>query len=376
MKRKGLRIIFLVLLISISCQEKPTDHAVFKYFPEASLFEDGFVSKYYYHYYPDNPDQRAATEIGYTKYTKLNDTLYKTDNYNAGFDWQSERYYVVTENTILLDRGRGVDRGSITDTFDLDLVSKTISVWEGEMEKPYQILYQFNSESYTYSEMQKTAFDSVMLEKPARVFNTEWDYVKQESDSLVSDGATSSYYVQGMGYIGARNKGPDYLQEIELVEQMSVKEFEKRANHGEHRTAYIDPSNTMSDDSDFKICNHEREIADYYWSNPDARYSEGKRAMLDTIYAHVDESKLVGPNGKLVFRFVVNCEGQAGRFVAEGFDLDYQRTDFNQETVDHLFGILQKLEKWEPVLFGDELQDAYFYITFNIENGEIVDILP
>ena len=366
----------MVLLISISCQEKPTDHAVFKYFPEASLFEDGFVSKYYYHYYPDNPDQRAATEIGYTKYTKLNDTLYKTDNYNAGFDWQSERYYVVTENTILLDRGRGVDRGSITDTFDLDLVSKNISVWEGEMEKPYQILYQFNSESYIYSEMQKTAFDSVMLEKPARVFNTEWDYVKQESDSLVSDGATSSYYVQGMGYIGARNKGPDYLQEIELVEQMSVKEFEKRANHGEHRTAYIDPSNTMSDDSDFKICNHEREIADYYWSNPDARYSEGKRAMLDTIYAHVDESKLVGPNGKLVFRFVVNCEGKAGRFVAEGFDLDYQRTDFNQETVDHLFGILQKLEKWEPVLFGDELQDAYFYITFNIENGEIVDILP
>ena len=39
----------------------------------------------------------------------------------------------------------------------------------------------------------------------------------------------------------ARAKGPEFSRHIELAEQMSIEEFEKRANHGEHRVAYIDP---------------------------------------------------------------------------------------------------------------------------------------
>ena len=157
---------------------------------------------------------------------------------------------------------------------------------------------------------------------------------------------------------------------------MSVSEFASRASHGEHRVAWIDPNSTMSDDSDFRICGHELKIVDYYWSSPDAGYLYGKRAMLDTIHSNLDNLKLFKQSGRLVFRFVVNCDGEPGRFIVRGYDLNYQRMEFQKETVDHLFSIMQKLEKWKPVLFGEELQDAYFYITFNIEDGEITNILP
>ncbi len=376
MKMKRFKIKVLLGLILVSCQETPTKHPVYDFFPPTSLFEEGYVSKYYYHYYPDNPDQRAATEIGYTKYTLLNDTLYRTDNYNAGFDWQSERYYAVKGDTIQLHQGRVLERGNITDTTELNIVTGTKSVWQGEMKRPFQTRYKYGDQSYLYTEYQTSVGDTIILNKPAKVFESEWNYRAVGSDSLLNSGRNKTLYVEGMGYFGASSKGSDYLQEIELIEQMSVTEFEKRADHEEYRIGYIDPSKSISGDKDFEICNHEREIVDYYWSNPDARYINGKRAMLDTIYTNVDESKLIGQNGRLVFRFVVNCEGDAGRFIAEGYDQNYQKVEYDTETVNHLFDVLQKLKKWEPVLFGDEFQDAYFYITFTIENGEIVDILP
>ena len=62
--------------------------------------------------------------------------------------------------------------------------------------------------------------------------------------------------------------------------------------------------------------------------------------------------------------------------MAEGYDLNYQPMEFHQETIDHLYGILQKLEDWRTVVIRDEVRDAYFYITFNIDNGQIIDILP
>ncbi|MEP0986045.1 hypothetical protein [Ekhidna sp.] len=358
----------------IGCEHSSTNHPIFKYYPSENVFEEGYVSKFYYHYYPDNPDRSAGTEIGYTKYIKLDETHFMTQKYNAAFDLMSERLSLVQGDSVLIEEGFGIR--NFTDTTQLNLLSKTISVWESEMSEPYQIQYEFRDKQYIYSEYQVAVKDSIILNKPARIFSTKWDTREAGSDSTFNEGTTKSYYVKGMGFFGSDSKWAELSRHTELVEQMSVEEFEKRAAHGEHRVAWIDPENTMSDDSDFQLCDHERKITDYYWSNPDARYAYGKRVMLDTIYANLEESKLFNQNGRLVFRFVVNCEGKAGRFIARGYDLSYQPMEFERETVDHLFSIMQKLENWEPVVFGDELRDAYFYITFNIVDGEITDILP
>lgn len=358
----------------LGCSEQSENHPVFKYYPPKDVFEEGFVSKYYLHYYPNNPDAFPGTEIEYTKYIKRNDTLFMTEGYNAGFELINNRFYSVDENKLAVVSG--INSRNVTDTTELELLNNSHSVWEGEKEEPYQQQYEWDGEKYIYTENQLAVADTMIMDKPAKVFRYDWNYRKADTDSILNEGLTNSYYVQGIGFYGADTKGSSYRRQVELIEQMSLKEFEKRANHGEHRVGWIDPNQTISDDSNFKICGHERRIADYYNSTPDGRYLHSKRAMLDTIYSNLDKAKLFDQSGRLVFRFVVNCEGKAGRFVAEGYDLNYQPMEFHQETIDHLYGILQKLEDWRTVVIRDEVRDAYFYITFNIDNGQIIDILP
>ena len=361
-------------MLFFGCEEPHTDHPVFKFYPSSAVFEEGYATKYYYHYYPDNPDSRAGTEIGYTKYVKLSSTLFKTESYDAAYRLTGRRTYLVQGDSVALQDAIAIR--NVTDTSELNILNHTISAWNSELSRPHQILYTFNDKQYLYKEYQTSVIDTLIDDRSAKAFTSEWTYAQADTDSVVNQGTSKSYYIEGYGYFGSRNKGSDYTRHVEVVEQMSASEFDRRANHGEHRVAWIDPGNTMSDDSDFQICGHELSIADYYWSSPDAGYFYGKRAMLDTIYSSLDDSKLFNQDGRLVFRFVVNCNGEPGRFIVRGYDLDYRPMEFRQETVDHLFSIMQKLEKWKPVLFGEELQDAYFYITFNIEDGEITNILP
>lgn len=372
------RLITLLLIATlIGCEKGPSNHPIFKYYPPDDVFTEGFVSKYYFHYYPDNPDAFPGTEIRYTKYVKLDDTHFQIETYNAGYELMSFRDFRVAGDTLFIDGGFGLNSSDVTDTTALDLSSNVHSVWEGgSSDELYQVNYEWDEKKYLYTEYQQAVEDTTILDKPAKLFRTAWDYREAASDSIISEGASRSYYVQGMGFYGSDIKGPTYRRQMELIEQMSLKEFEKRADHGEHRVAWIDPNQTISDDADFKICGHEFHIADYYNSTPDGRYIHSKRAMLDTIHSNLDKAKLFDQSGRLVFRFVVNCEGKAGRFIANGYDLNYQPMEFRKETVDHLFGILRKLEDWRVVKLDDGVRDAYFYITFNIENGEIIDILP
>lgn len=356
------------------CEQSQSDHPVFIYYPPNDVFEDGYVSKYYHHYYPDNPDASAGTEIRYVKYLKLDNQHFKTENYDAALELESERYYSVEQSTVSMDRGMGVNH--LLDTIEMNLVSKIQSNWEGKTTEPYQVQYEWNEKDYLYTEYQRSVSDTTILGRQAKVFVNEWYRQELGSDSTFSEGITRSYYVKGLGFYGSDSKGENYRRQMELIEQMSLKEFEKRANHGEHRVAWIDPKQTISDDSDFTICNHERRIMDYYNSTPDGRYLHGKRAMMDTIYSNLDKSKLFDQEGMLTFRFVVNCEGKAGRFIAKGYGVSYQPMTFRSETIDHLYGILQKLNEWRPVVLQEESRDAYFYITFKISNGEIINILP
>ena len=369
--------LFIVLLAAlVSCKETISDHPIFKYYPPSDVIEDGYVSKYYEHYYPKNTDRRAWTRIYYTRHIRLDESQYILEEYSAGFDIVKWRLLSVEGDSVILEKGYNVDSYDVTDTTEMQFLSKTVASWESELVVPFQLKQTFDDEDYIYTEYQDSYADTTIEGKPAKVFKTSWNYKLAELDSTVSEGISTNYFVKGLGFYGSETERTNTKTHTELVEQMSVEEFERRADHGEHRVAWIDPDNTMSDDSDFRICGHERSIADYYNSTPDGRYVHSKRALLDTVYSNLDESKLFDQSGRLVFRFVVNCDGVRGRFIARGYDLNYQPMQFETETVDHLFDIIQKLKEWRPVVIRDEARDAYFYITFNIEDGEIQDILP
>ncbi len=366
------RLLILVAIVMVSCEPQISDHPVFKYYPPTEVLEDGYVSKYYRHYYPKNSDQNASTEIGYSKYKKVSDKIL-LNSYNAGFDHSGILESRVSGTQIFTERV--VDINQI-DTIEIDIISSIREDWGAQKNEPYELKYVFNEKDYSFTENQLDVYDTLIDGAAAKVLVTESFYRDLETDEIVNQFKSKDIYVEGLGYYSTTADFENFRMELELVEQMPIEEFERRADHDKHRIAWIDPDKTLDSDAEFKICGGERRIADYYNSTPDGRYIHGKRAMLDTIFNNLDEAKLLEQNGRLTFRFVVNCEGQTGRFIVNGYDFMYQPIKFEQETIDHLYGILRKLESWRPVVLQDESRDAYFYITFNIEDGKITDILP
>lgn len=368
------RLITLFLLIQFSgCSEKPSNHPIFKYYPPDDVFEEGYVSKFYTHYLPKNTDETKRTRITYSEYRKLSESSYAARIYDAGFGLTRVKFYSIDGSSLRLDSAIRIRR---VDTTIADIRKPVVLDFADTMDAVYEEVFLSNGRSYIDEDTQIAVNDTFMLEVPGKVFKSRVVIKDLEKDSIVNQYLNESYYLEGFGFSGSKQTYDEAIYETELIEQMSISEFKRRADHSKHRVAWIDPENTISDDSDFQICDHEKNIADYYNSTPDGRYIHSKRAMLDTIYANLDKSKLFDKSGRLVFRFVVNCEGKAGRFIAKGYDMDYQPMEFHQETVNHLFEILQKLEEWRPVVLRNEARDAYFYTTFNIENGEIINILP
>jgi hypothetical protein len=219
--------------------------------------------------------------------------------------------------------------------------------------------------------------DSIVSGKRAAIFYERTTFKEpSNSDTTRTVIIGKITYVEGIGLFHIKKNFPDGQKIFELVEQMPLSAFIKLKKHDLKRVGYIDPSKTLDNNDNFRLCFKEELIHDYYNSSPQGSYAKGKKAMVKIISSKLQKEKLHNESGYLTFRFVVNCRGEAGRFVTEESSLDYEKKAFNKETIKHLFTILhQNLEKWQPVV-TDEPKDAYFYVTFKLRNGEIIEILP
>lgn len=85
---------------------------------------------------------------------------------------------------------------------------------------------------------------------------------------------------------------------------------------------------------------------------------------------------LQGESGYFTVRFLVNCEGKSGWFRTEGMDFDYQPKEFNPGIANQLLKLSKELEGWKVAVHEEEKYDYYQYLTFKIENGQLIEILP
>ncbi|MFV0233928.1 hypothetical protein OBK30_12815 [Empedobacter falsenii] len=86
-------------------------------------------------------------------------------------------------------------------------------------------------------------------------------------------------------------------------------------------------------------------------------------------------------NGYIRVRFVVNCDGDIGRFSILETDKNYLSYSFDPKIVTTLFSIIttELKEGWRPGVYSEsdlETIDNYKHITFKIEEGKIIDIFP
>ena len=134
--------------------------------------------------------------------------------------------------------------------------------------------------------------------------------------------------------------------------------------------------NQDSDEPDFKICNGDEQILQYFNLGEGPIFPEEKSALLEVFESKYTPVEAAGQDGLIRIRFVVNCEGKAGRFRILQADNDLNEIEFDKRITDQLLEIAKGVEIWK-VMYRHEIPvDYYFYLIFKIKDGRITEILP
>jgi hypothetical protein len=133
-----------------------------------------------------------------------------------------------------------------------------------------------------------------------------------------------------------------------------------------------DPTN---DDPNFSVCN-ESQVAQYYNFGTDMVYNGEKPLLEKAFQEKISRFEKKGATGFLTIRFIVNCEGQAGRFRHEGMDMSFQPKSFDKTLIQELTTVIGEFTNWGKASYNGVQYDYYHYLTFKIEDGKIKQIMP
>ena len=133
---------------------------------------------------------------------------------------------------------------------------------------------------------------------------------------------------------------------------------------------------SLLDNPNFKVCDSLERGAQYYHKKKSFAYTGEKAAVLEVF---ANEFKPLGEedqNGWIRIRFMVNCEGQTGRFRMIESNFDYEEFQFDKIITDQLMSITKSLDGWEILSHQNTGYDYYQYLIFKIEDGQLTEILP
>jgi len=80
--------------------------------------------------------------------------------------------------------------------------------------------------------------------------------------------------------------------------------------------------------------------------------------------------------GYINFRFIVNCDGEPGRFETIQTDLNLEEIEHHPDLVKHLLTLTAASENWNVFIRKDQPRNYYTYVSYKIVNGKITEILP
>ncbi|WCO01944.1 hypothetical protein [Psychroserpens ponticola] len=140
----------------------------------------------------------------------------------------------------------------------------------------------------------------------------------------------------------------------------------------EHASHYIDPETALLNEG-FNICD-ENYILQYY-NTQELPYPNGKNGFRNYInLAYVNDN--YPDSGYLNIRFIINCEGEVGRFVIHENNLDLEPNTFSENLKNQLFKLTSEAKGWKPIFLHEDNRDSYMYVSYRIEHGEITEIIP
>jgi len=129
------------------------------------------------------------------------------------------------------------------------------------------------------------------------------------------------------------------------------------------------------DDPNFKLCDEDR-VFQYYNFGKGLLYNGEKLKLNEHFIDGLKITEQKDESGFLTIRFIVNCEGKTGRYRVQGMNNDYKEKIFNKDLTNQLLSLTKQLDGW---LVGEDegkIFDYYQYLTFKIENGKLIEIMP
>lgn len=132
---------------------------------------------------------------------------------------------------------------------------------------------------------------------------------------------------------------------------------------------------TKIDYSNFKKCGEGQGYSFQYYDSNGFQYKGEKIAIIRAL----EKQNISGEkstNGYITIRFVVNCEGNTGMFRMQKLDKNYKEIHLDEKLGEQLLNFTKSLNGWLPKIIQNKPVDYYQYLTYKIEDGKIVEILP
>ena len=372
------RLLFLLFCSSLlgACASlKPASPSGMAFFhPGPKQLKEGIVNKYYYHFKSDNGHVHT-TDIQYRLYRQTDLQTLSVLLLNSALEPNQRIQFGIDGAEMLVREECRFFRG---DTVRSAISRPGHSHWAGGTAVYASTTRYSNGYTQAVQAERKFLKDSVIWNRPARIFivQRQLSGTREGQEPDTSAETIREIYVAGIGLFSAEGTVPDGRIRLELVEQIPAAGLEQRRQQVPKRVAWIDPVTAIDARSTFRPCQPEDEIIDYYNGEPNAGFPGGKQALRTAVLQRLDPLLLGQASGYLTFRFVVNCAGEAGWFVTEQADLDFRPTTFPPQTIGHLYNILSGIGPWQACVWRGKAVDAYFYVTFKLQDGELIEMLP
>lgn len=124
----------------------------------------------------------------------------------------------------------------------------------------------------------------------------------------------------------------------------------------------------------YELCGDANIYHTYSSAAPKA-FKGSKKQFRNTILSEYNHQNYTD-SGYLNFRFLVNCEGNAGWFEIIQMNLDLEETPLNKQMVNELLELTSNTKHWNIISYNDAPQNYYMYISYRIEHGKITEIIP
>ncbi|MEQ9263400.1 MAG: hypothetical protein RLP14_09590 [Owenweeksia sp.] len=370
---KIISIAFVFSLLLYSCQ-KPVQNGLLNYFPSKTHLKEGIANKYYYHYKSDDGFTKT-TDIQYIQYHFLDPRTIVMTTYNAAFEKVHERYLATGEESINISQEKAymANGDSIEQLIDVaDYLTERSGEYHFKVSGIRGSGWLEETQNFRIAQEDSSGVERDYLLLRDSTLST---FSHPEKDTIKALRIKKTTMASGLGLFEQEIVTEEGQGRLELIEQIPIGEFKKMRAHTIRRIAYIDPEESITDDSGFELCGSEKDIFDYYNSDPDSHFPEKDR-LRKFFHTRVEPEKLKNESGYLTYRFVINCQGETGRYITEEADLDFTAKEFDRGVVNYLLGLLLQLDGWKVEPIRNTVGDVYAYITFKMKDGEIIELLP